>query len=88
MTRRLGAARTQLGIFRLLHALSVDFSMNHSTVEPAYLIAPVPGVWGWSFNLCLFASGIFSDLLLIKVCLTLGFQLHARACADWIALGE
>ena len=69
--------------------------MNQSTVEPAYLIAPVPGVWGWSFNLCLFASGIFSDLLLIKVCLTLGFSfmlVHALtglpSASDGIATDE
>ena len=42
--------------------------------EPDYFIASVPGVWNWAFNLCLFASGLFSDLLLIKLCLTLGFS--------------
>ena len=38
-----------------------------------YVLGSAPGVWGWLFNFSLFFAGMFSDLLLVKVCLTGGF---------------
>ena len=38
-----------------------------------YIIGSSPGVWGWLFNFSLFFAGMFSDLLLVKLCLTSGF---------------
>ena len=38
-----------------------------------YIIGSAPGVWGWLFNFSLFFAGMFSDLLLVKLCLTSGF---------------
>jgi hypothetical protein len=38
-----------------------------------YVLGSTPGLWGWLFNFCLFFAGMFSDLLIVKLCLTFGF---------------
>ena len=37
------------------------------------LIGPAPGVWNWASNVFLLMAGLFSDVLLIKLCLCWGF---------------
>ena len=41
-----------------------------------YFLANAPGVWAILLNICFFCSGIFSDLLLIRLCLSMGFMLQ------------
>ena len=38
-----------------------------------YILGAAPGAWGWLFNLCLLFSGMFSDVLIVKIFLTSGF---------------